>query len=149
MEKEEPMSSTPGRKPKAESYAYSWFLPADGHNGSAIVSQVPPSELEATAEAENHEISAMEARTEQWRHSGKRQTVPHQGRTPNVTDTRARVIGMLGWSAVAGSGAVVLLTRAGQFPSTQVGILAGVWLGVSAAIWFIPALLSRGKAAKA
>jgi len=42
-----------------------------------------------------------------------------------------------------------LAMRAGQFPGTQLGILAGVWLGVSAAIWFIPGVLSRGEAVKA
>ena len=52
---------------------------------------------------------------------------------------------MVGWSAVAGSGAVLLASRAGQYPSTQLGILAGVWIGVSVAIWFVPAFLSRGK----
>ena len=146
------MSSSPVRKPKPESYAYSWFLPAEGHNGASIVSQLPPSELEAAAgKARDPEMAAMEARTEQWRHSGKRQAPASspQARSLSTGIAGVRIIGMAGWSVVAGSGAIVLATRAGQFPTTQMGILAGVWLGVSAAIWFIPVLLSRGKAAEA
>ena len=150
MEKEEPMSSAPARKQKAESYAYSWFLPAEGHNGSAIASQLPPPELEAASgNVRDAEMAAMEARTEQWRHSAKHQATSQRARSLNPGKAGVRFIGVVGWSAVAGSGAVVLATRAGQFPSTQLGILAGVWLGVSAAIWFIPAVLSRGKAVKA
>ena len=150
MENEDPVSTAPARKPKAESYAYSWFLPAEGHNGSAIASQLPPPELEAASgNARDAEMAAMEARTEQWRHSGKRQPTSQPARSLSLGKAGARVIGEVGWSAVAGTGAVVLATRAGQFPSTQLGILAGVWLGVSAAIWFIPAVLSRGKAVKA
>ena len=142
------MSSAPARKQKAESYAYSWFLPADGHNGSANGYQLPPSEPEAaSSNVEDSEMAAMEARTEQWRHSGKQEATLQPSRSLSIGNTGAKVIGVVGWSAVAGSGAVVLATRAGQFPSTQLGILAGVWLGVSAAIWFIPVVLSRGKTA--
>jgi len=143
MEKDEPMSTPQGRKPKAESYAYSWFLPADGHNGSAVVTQLSPAELEATVEgAKTSEVAAMNARTEQWRRSGEHRSRFHQP-TPGIDLTRVRLMGMVGWSAVAGSGAVVMLARAGQSASTELGVLAGVWFGLSAAIWFVPAILAR------
>jgi hypothetical protein len=138
------MSSPQGRKPKPESYAYSWFLPADGHNGSAVVSQLSPSELEATAEgAKTSEAAAMQARTEQWRRSGERRSALHQTGSSSLDLTRVRLMGMVGWSVVAASGAVLLVVRSGQSASTQLGVLAGVWFGLSAAIWFVPQVLGR------
>jgi len=139
------MSSPQGRKPKSESYEYSWFLPAGGRNNPAVVTRLAPAEEEApVGEARNPEIAAMQARTEQWRRSGEHHAARHQAGSKGIDSTRVRVAGMVGWSAVAGSGAILLASRAGQYPSTQLGILAGVWIGISAAIWFVPALLSRG-----
>jgi hypothetical protein len=140
------MSSPQGRKPKTESYEYSWFLPAGGKISVAVVSQLPPSEADVTEEAgENSEIAAMQARTEQWRRSGDHRSAQHEIGFRDLDSTRIRVIGLAGWSAVAGSGAILMASRLGQYPSTQLGILAGVWIGISAAIWFVPAILSRGK----
>jgi len=138
------MSAPQGRKPKAESYAYSWFLPADGHSGSAVVSQMLPSDMDAEAEGSNSELETMEARTERWRRSGERKSAHHQARSFSIEQTRVKLAAMVGWSAVVGSGAVLMVARASQTPSTQLGILAAVWLGVSAAVWFLPGLLSRG-----
>jgi len=140
------MSSPQGRKPKPESYEYSWFLPADGHKSSAVVSQLDPSELEAKAEgSKNPEIAAMQARTEQWRRSGEHRSASNRAGSKIIDLTKVRLMGTVAWSAIAGSGAVLLVARAAQFPSAQLAILAGVWLGLSAAIWFIPGILSRGK----
>jgi len=140
------MSSPQGRKPKSESYEYSWFLPAGGRNNPAVITRLTPAEEEApVGEGRSSEIAAMQARTEQWRRSGEHRAVRHQAGSKGIDSTMIRVAGMVGWSAVAGSGAVLLASRAGQYPSTQLGILAGVWIGVSVAIWFVPALLSRGK----
>jgi len=137
------MSSPQGRKAKSESYAYSWFLPAEGHKGLEIVSQMPPSELEAnTTGPENAQVAAMQARTDEWRHSGAtRHRSSH--RSLVLGSSRLRLAGIAGWSTIAGTGAAVLATRAGPFPGLQLGALAGVWLGVSAAIWLLPGILSR------
>jgi len=131
------MSSTQGRKPKSENYAYSWFLPATGNNGTAMASQLLPSGPEAApANAENSEMAAMEARTEQWRHSGE--TKKSVASKPwSISPVRLRLAGVSGWSAVAAVGAIVLATRAGPFPGTQLGILGGVWVGISALVWFL------------
>jgi len=140
------MSTPQGRKPKSESYAYSWFLPAEGHNGSAIVTQLPPSELEAVAQGpEISQAAAMKARTEAWRRSGAtRPKAAHKSSAFSLVSLRLAGIG--GWSIIAGSGAALLASRAGPFPGLQLGVLAGVWLGVSVAIWFVPGILSRPKA---
>jgi hypothetical protein len=140
------MSSPQARKPKVENYEYSWFLPADGHNGSAVVSQVPSSELEGAGEGSDKlGVAAMEARTERWRHSGEHKSAHVRASSFSLEQARVRLAIVVGWSAIAGSGAVLLVARAGQPPSIQLGLLAGVWLGVSAAIWFLPGILSRGK----
>jgi len=135
------MSSHQVRKPKPESYAYSWFLPAEGNNGSVIISQLPPPELEGTAITENPKVAAMEARTEEWRHSGERKVKSGQ-KYLSIDPTRLRFAGIAGWSAIAAIGGLLLSTRAGSFPGLQLGILAGAWIGVSAAIWFVPGIIS-------
>jgi len=137
------MSSPQGRKAKSESYAYSWFLPAEGHKGLEIVSQMPPSELEAdTTGPENTQVAAMQARTNEWRHSG---ATRHQSSHKSLTlgSATLRLVGIVGWSTIAGTGAALLATRSGPFPGLQLGVLGGVWLGVSAAIWLVPGILSR------
>ncbi|HUK80115.1 MAG TPA: hypothetical protein VLU91_05580 [Nitrososphaerales archaeon] len=137
------MSSPQGRKAKPDSYAYSWFLPAEGHGGLQVVSQMPPPEPEATSLGpQNEQIAAMNARTDEWRHSGtaRPQSVKRSLAPDSVT---MRLAGVAGWSAMAGTGAFVLLERSGSFPGLQLGVLTGVWLGVSAAIWLLPGILSR------
>jgi hypothetical protein len=136
------MSSPQGRKQRPESYAYSWFLPADGHNGSAIVSQLPPSELEAATSGSDPKVAAMEARTEEWRHSGvkAKQSI---SKPLNVDLTKFRLIGIVGWSTLAAIGAALVSTRGGPTPGLQLGILGGAWIGISLAIWFVPRILSR------
>jgi len=138
-EKDEPMSSTEGGKLKPDNYEYSWFLPAGGNSGSVIVAQGPPSEHGADpAQGEDSELKAMQARTEKWRHSGEN---GHQTGAPtlrHIDTMRLRLAGIAGWSAMAAVGGLVLSMRAGAFPGTQLGILGGVWVGVTALIWFIP-----------
>jgi len=135
--------SSQRQKPKSESYVYSWFLPADGHNTSAVAIQMPSPELEADPEeTRNSQVAAMEARTEEWRHSG---STRHQSasRTLTFSSMRLRLAGIGGWSAIAGVGAAALFSRAGPLPRFQLDVLGWVWLGVSVAIWFVPGILSR------
>jgi len=137
------MSSPQGRKAKPESYAYSWFLPAEGHKGMAVVVQMVPQEPEAASPGpQNEQMAAMKARTDEWRHSGtaRPQSVKRSMAPDSVS---LRLAGVAGWSAMAGTGAFVLFERAGSFPGLQLGVLTGVWLGVSAAIWLLPGILSR------
>jgi hypothetical protein len=148
MDEEKPMSSTPGHKPKSDSYAYSWFLPAPGTNGSANGWRVPVAEPEA-AETRSPEIAEQEKRTEAWRHSAEKKSAPPLLGSLSVSQRIIGVVGVIGWSAVAGTGAAFLIARASEFPTTQIGILAGVWVGVSAAIWFMPRFLSRKTNVKA
>jgi len=141
MDKDEDMSAEQASKPKSDSYAYSWFLQAPGNNGSVIAPQAPPAET-TPAEAPESELQAQEARTEEWRHSGNsQQGVARAG--IRLDQAVIRLVGVAGWSAVAGAGAILLANKAGGAPPIQMGILGGVWVGVSLAIWFIPGLLSR------
>jgi len=133
------MSSSQGRKPKPESYAYSWFLPATGNNGAVMAAQALPPDPEdpPATNAEDSEMAAVDARTEQWRHSGEVKQKAAASKSWSFSQARLRLLGVSGWSAVAAVGAVALATRAGPFPGTQLGILAGVWVGISALVWFL------------
>jgi hypothetical protein len=103
-----------------------------------MASQVLFSEPEVAApKAENPEMAAIEARTEQWRHSGEIKQKAVASGSLKFSPTKLRLAGVSGWSAVAAVGAIVLATRAGPFPGTQLGILGGVWLGISALVWFL------------
>ena len=131
------MSSTQARKPKSESYAYSWFLPASAHNGSATVLQAPPTEpLASASRGESSEMAARQARTEQWKHSGQAKGKSAAPKSMKFSPPTLRVAGVAGWSAIAGAGAVILATRSGPFPGVQMGILGGVWVGVSVLVWY-------------
>jgi len=133
------MSSAEGRKPKPESYEYSWFLPAGGNSGSVILSQGPSPELEANhANEQDSELKAMEARTEKWRHSGENGHRVGPSGLWQIDTTRLGLAGITGWSAMAAIGGIMLFTRAGSFPGAQLGMLGGVWVGISALIWFVP-----------
>jgi len=133
------MSSAEGGKPKPESYEYSWFLPAGGNSGSVIVSQgASPEVKEGPANGQDSELKAMEARTEKWRHSGEN---GHRAGGPGmfqIDTVRLGLAGLAGWSAMAAIGGIVLFARGGPFPGTQLGMLGGVWVGISALIWFVP-----------
>lgn len=52
-----------------------------------------------------------------------------------------RNLGVIGWSAVAGSGAIVAATEAGPSIAMRLGTIGGLWLAVSAAIMFLPKFL--------
>ena len=133
------MSSMEGRKPRPESYEYSWFLPAGADGGSVILSHVPPPDPEADpAIPQDSEMAAMEARTERWRHSGEKKQRTRIQVSWHIDSKMLGIAGIAGWSAMAAIGGFLLATRAGPFPGIQLGILGGVWFGVSALIWFLP-----------
>jgi len=52
-----------------------------------------------------------------------------------------RSVGVIGWSAIAGSGAVFAIAEASPSIASQLGSIGGLWLGVSAAIWFLPKIV--------
>ena len=137
------MSSTQERK-KSENYSYSWFLPGPGSKGSAT-SQAPAPDTEATptgkGQGSGHE--AQEARTEEWMHSADHTAKAAEVGSGGLSQTKIKIAGIAGWSAIAGAGGVLLATRAGSFPPLQMGILVGVWAGIAAAIWFVPGFLLR------
>jgi len=139
QEKDDRMSSKEGGKAKAESYEYSWFLPAGGNNGSVIVAQGPPSERDAdSTQGQDQELKAMQARTEKWRHSGEKGQHTGVSRSWQIDKMRLTLAGIGGWSAMAVIGGLVLSTRAGPFPGAQLGLLGAVWAGISVLIWFVP-----------
>ena len=134
------MSSTDKHKRKSESYAYSWFIPAPGSNGAApsMSISLPESESPSETSVETQERESVEVRTEKWRHSGSASQNPAHPKSLSIDPLKLRVPGILGWSVMVASGAVLVSTRSGPFPGMQLGVLAGAWLGISALIWFLP-----------
>jgi hypothetical protein len=48
---------------------------------------------------------------------------------------------LLAWTAIAGAGAITAYLEASPSMTMQMGALGGVWLAVSAAVWFLPSKL--------
>jgi hypothetical protein len=126
-------SSLPSTEPrsKEKAFSYSWSSPAPDPPETIPTKAEGPSELQGGPDQ-------AEATEVQPRGSilGVLQGVSERilgGGLPS-----AQKVGVIGWSAIAGSGAIVAMVDAGPSVATQVGSIGGLWLGVSAAIWFLP-----------
>ena len=124
-------NSLPGLEPKAKdkAFSYSWSSP-------------DPEESMAVSNAGALQVSPGEAEVQR--------VEPSPGVMQNIADRvfgdglpGFRVVGVIGWSAIAGSGAIVALADAGPSVAAQLGSIGGLWLGVSAAIWFLPRVIRK------
>lgn len=125
------MAST-SQEPKGDAHAYPWFFPSEG-NGTGETndaSSVRGQAGEAGADPEG-ELTRSGPSSHGRPHSPLKANVPGN-------HLRLRVVEVLGWSAFAAAGTAELASRPGPFPGLQVGLMAGVWLAVSAAVWFLP-----------
>ena len=125
---------------KEEAYSYSW-------------STQPPESaaVEARPEGVASSPSGPAPIAGKARHSGSARGIVQvfAGRIFGGGIPSVRSIGVIGWSAVAGSGAIIALTDASPSVATQLGSIGGLWLGVTAAIWFLPkAIRSRPEGAR-
>ena len=122
-------NSLPSLEPKGQekAFAYSWSTP-------------DPEALAAVPKAPDQATSAAEAEAQP--------TESTSGILQRVTDRvfgeglpGFRMVGVIGWSAIAGSGAVMALLDAGSSAGVEMGTIGGLWIGVAAAIWFLPKYL--------
>jgi len=138
------MATQSGRKPKSEAFAYSWFMPAPGSEGQKQTQQAGPMP-EPYPDPERLDQPLEIASAVQTRAKNAHSRPPNQSSGSSllsVTNFRQpRFLGILGWSGVAGIGLAEVLIKAGPFPGIQVGALGGVWLAISALIWFLPSKL--------
>ena len=114
---------------KEEAYSYSWSTQSPE---SAPVQTKPegvapsPGGPAPTAGKARHSGSALET------------IQVFAGRIFSGGLPSVRSMGVIGWSAIAGSGAIIALTDASPSIATQLGSIGGLWLGIAAAIWFLP-----------
>ena len=128
-------SSCP-REPTTEErgYSYSWSSPT---NDPSPASSSP----EGSMEARGGQDPAGGAGLQPQRTAvGALQGIAGRFLGGGVPSLRS--VGVIGWSAIAGSGAMVALADAGPSVGTQLGSIGGLWLGVTAAIWFMPKILA-------
>jgi hypothetical protein len=139
------MSSRTRQKAQQEEYTYSWFLPAPGSEHSVQLRDVPQDSAEteqleqgATPEVQGHgDLVAAQA--------GEGRTASTEGsifsRVKGMGVSQMRVVGLVGWSAVAAAGVAFVLSSSGPSMGLHLGALGGVWVAASAAIWFLPSKL--------
>jgi hypothetical protein len=129
-------SSLPGSEPKAveKAFSYSWSSPVSDSS--------PPTlkQADATVAAPGganpaavSETQPPDSRLEFFR--------AILGQTFGGGLGSIRNLGVIGWSAVAGSGAIVAVTEAGPSIAMRLGTIGGLWLAVSAAILFLPKMI--------
>jgi hypothetical protein len=126
-------SSLPGLDPKAEekAFSYSWSSPVSDPSPPI------PKQADATGAASSGADPAGVSDVQ----SAESSLGPLQGILGRVFEGglgSIRNLGILGWSVVAGSGAIVAATEAGPSIAMRLGTIGGLWLAVSAAILVLP-----------
>ncbi len=123
------MTAASDRKSKSQDYEYSWFLPANGGKEPTRAEQ----------QSQDVEVLSEPGRSQGTAPPGQASTA---ARSWKVNPARVKAAGIIGWSAVVATGAAFLVIRTGTFPIMQGAALGGVWMTVTAAIWFVPRYLS-------
>ena len=137
---------TSNREPR-KAYSYSWYLPASSNKGEVaappaqVVEVTEGMEVNAQADSSYDLLNPQPAEATEsiplirpavWRPKPKKQRYGGVG----ILSNRMRIAAIVGWSSVAGMGmAEVALTRNGPLLTLQLGELAGLWAGLTAALW--------------
>ena len=143
------MAGEPNDEKRA--YSYSWLLPAPGTNPRDVPCATP-------TEQEGRRDATLEVSRQGREVPGVAQDVPRQagvkgamlvtpsksgsppfspkaGRSTHSTSRLGSIV-LLGWSALAGAGEVLVLVERSRTVVLRAGLLGLVWVAVSAAIWF-------------
>ena len=127
------MSVSTVRKMKVDSYAFSWSLPAGGEGSESagtVLHSIPladesnPDSAQATSEAVQLEGGTVYAS-------------PYEA-SSRFEAPSPRFMGVLAWSAIAGSGLVGAVMKFGGAFGVQAGEIGGLWVALAAAIWLVP-----------
>jgi hypothetical protein len=133
------MSSMSVRKTKGDTYAFSWSMPApnDGTNSEGTVLHSVP--LVEEGNSESIQEASQPVQMEDAYSSYASPYEPTKGfRVPSL-----RILGIVAWSAVAGSGVVGAAMKFGSAFGMQVAEISGLWLAIGATIWLVPPKLLR------
>jgi hypothetical protein len=126
-------SSLPGAEPKTKekAFSYSWSSPAPDPSPPIL------KQADATGVASDGADPAGMSEVQSPGSSlGFLQSI--LGRVFGEGLLSVRNIGVIGWSAVAGSGAALAIMEAGPSIAMRLGSIGGLWLAVSAVILFLP-----------
>src|SRR5712692_7086668 len=145
------MSERPKRGSKQERYTYSWYQPSqkldrnqeDYFDGEPEVAEDSSSMMgiestvqESTDGASHSPYFARPISDGIYRPRHHSLGMLHFGRS-----MRIRIGAEAAWGALAGAGAVALLTRAGPFPGIQLAELGALWGGIASFLWIVVAKL--------
>ena len=144
-------SSIPGVEASAseKAFAYSWSsLPGQEAKGKEKAFSYSWSSPDSDPPLEPAQPDAAEAQNPSPAQDAAKPTEANPGVLHDIAGRffeggfpSFRSIGVISWSAIAGSGAIVALADAGPSVATQLGSIGGLWLGVTAAIWFLPRVI--------
>jgi hypothetical protein len=130
---------------KQAQYTYSWYLPAVGSKKSRAEAEerrLADSGMQTSTHADQKE-AFVPAADVNFDMTGNQSGSLSSHLFRLFESIQVRGVAVLGWSAVAGVGAVLMLSRAGPFPGTQLAALAGTWAGISAVLWILPSKLRK------
>jgi hypothetical protein len=130
------MANQNPRRAKPETYVFSWSIPASGFGGDAEMVHPSGHAEEVGVEGTSRTVGvAPMPRKDQV-------TGAHNDAFTNPSSrlldaSGLRVLGLIGWSAIAGSG---VMAAAMTFGTTlaQLGAIGGLWVAVGVVIWFVP-----------
>jgi hypothetical protein len=138
-----------------KAYSYSWYLPAASSKGEAWAPPAQIMEVADSMEVSQEPGSSFESLNPQpaevtepiplIKPVGRMPKSKRQRYTsPGILSNRLRIAALVGWSSVAGMGMVALvLLRHGPLLTLQIGELAGLWAGLSAALWFFTSRFAK------
>ena len=136
------MSDKPEREKKSRPYEYSWALPAPGTPWNGVAPEGSPGHETdpghpATETGGSERVETPEAGSRIPGHPSSSPGIGH----PSTFELK--LLGLVGWSATVCVGISYLVSRGGPFPGLQVGEIGGVWVVLSAVLWFLPGRLAR------
>ena len=133
------MSTQNKRKASEERYIYSWYLPVPGGEKTGAHPMAAD-----TMEIEDQPEEPMQVNTEylpvEQVSSGQKGALDMHLK---LSGSSLKLLGLAGWSAVAGGGLIALLATRSSFATDNVIALCGVWAGLSALIWFLPDIMTK------
>jgi hypothetical protein len=133
------MSNVSISKTKGEAYVFNWSMPApDGGSdtGGTVLHSVP------MAEEGNQEHVQEGSEPVQSQDAYSNYASPFES-TRRLEVPSLRLLGIIAWSAVAGSGMMAVAMKFGSAAGMQVAEIGGLWLAVGAAIWLVPGKLLK------
>jgi hypothetical protein len=139
------VSTQSKRMVNEERFTYSWYLPVAGGKGSGRTQTAQLLEKGAeSVKTDEGDVGSASMLAQQIYHP-KAVAVKHKaafGSILSISPSKLKLVAFSGWSIISGAGIVLLVTQSPVLV-THVLALGGVWVTVSALIWYLPGKLTR------